>query len=106
MTVLFAGAFLAGATLVTMVVPLLASLDSLTPLVLSFTVFAAAGWAAFLPLLVLVGAAVFVVEGAVFFRVAAARVDLALSTMLVRILAAPPAGIGAAGFKGETGRAK
>jgi len=106
MTVLFAGAFLEGAALVTMVVPLLASLDSLTPLVLSFTVFAAAGWAAFLPLPILEGAAVFVVEDAVVFRVAAARLDLALSTMLVRILAAPPAVAGAAGFNGETGRAK
>lgn len=32
------------------------------------------------------------------------RVFLALSTMLVRIPAAPPDGTGAVGFKGETGR--
>lgn len=36
---------------------------------------------------------------------AAARVVFAFSTMFVRILAAPPEGAGAAGLRGETGRA-
>ncbi len=39
------------------------------------------------------------------FRVPTARVVFAFSTIFVRIPAAPPAGVGATGFKGETGRA-
>lgn len=38
--------------------------------------------------------------------VAAPRPDFAFSTMFVRILAAPPAGTGAVGLRGETGRAR
>jgi len=39
------------------------------------------------------------------FRVPAPRVVFAFSTILVRMLAAPPAGVGATGFSGDTGRA-
>jgi hypothetical protein len=49
-----------------------------------------------------------VLAGSAAFRVAAApRVDFAFSTMFVRIpAAAPPAGVGATGFNGDTGRAR
>ena len=40
------------------------------------------------------------------FRVAAPRVVFAFSTIFVRMLAAPPAGVGATGLSGEIGRAR
>ena len=49
---------------------------------------------------------VVVVEVVVTFLVAVARADFAFSTILVRIPAAPPAGIGGIAFIGDTGRAR
>lgn len=84
------------------IVPLLASLESLIVLGLPLpTLGAGAGAAVLLPRPTPV-----VFAGSAGFRVAAARVDLAFSTMLVRIPAAPPAGVGATGFKGDIGRAR
>ena len=45
-------------------------------------------------------------EEAVTFRDAVARVDFAFSTILVKILAGPPAVVGPIGFTGDIGRAK
>ena len=102
----FTGSFFAAAGFFfTIVVPVLASLDSLVLLGLPLLTLggAAAGAGLFprpTPVLELV------LELAVTLRAAAvARVVLALSTMLDNIPAAPLVGTGAAGFNGESGRA-
>lgn len=107
-TVLFAGTFLAAAAaFLTMVVPLLKLLDSLAVLALPFPVLVGAlGTGAFLPPLPAPVVVVVVGGGAVFFAAPPARVDLALSIMLLMIPEAPVGFTGeTAGFKGETGRA-
>lgn len=44
--------------------------------------------------------------GSAAFRATAPQVDLAYSTIFVRILSAPPVRVGATGFKGDIGRAR
>ncbi len=102
-TVFFgAGSFFAGAVFLTTVVEL-DSLESLMVLALPLPIFGATTGAAVLfprP------APVPVLASVTFFVAAAPRVDFAFSTIFVRIPAAPPAGAGAVGFNGDTGRAK
>jgi hypothetical protein len=105
-TVLFAGAFLAAgaATGFLTIVFWLLELPSLESLIARPlpTFGAAAGAAARFPR----PAPPVVVLCSVTLRVAAAPlVVFALSTIFVRILAAPPEGAGAAGLRGEMGRA-
>lgn len=99
MTVFFSfadTAFLAAAGFLTIVV-VLPSLESLIALPLPTLGADAAGTVLFpLPA---------PVEVSVAFLVAAARVAFVFSTILVRIPAAPPTIVGAAGLRGETGRA-
>ena len=84
---------------------MLASLESLIVLALPLPTLGAgagAGAAVLLP-----RPAPVVLAGSVGFRAAVPpRVDLAFSTMFVRIPAAPSAGVGATGFNGDTGRAR
>jgi hypothetical protein len=104
-TVLFTGAFLTGAAFFTMVVELLASLDSLILLALPFpTLGAGAETGALLPLPA--PAAELAVDEVVTLRPTLVRVDFAFSTMLVSIAAAPPWMLGADGFSGDIGRVK
>lgn len=102
MTVLFGGAFFATAVFVTTVaeLPLLVSLlvlarpfPTLGGPVTAGTFLPRPTPADELPL-----------DDAVTVRVPAPRVAFAFSTMCVKIPAAPPAVIGAVGFRGETGR--
>lgn len=105
MTVLFAGAFLAGAVLVTITVPAVAALDSLLLLALLFTTLVGAlGTGAFLATLPApaVGAGAGA-GGTAAFRVPLPRFDLALSTMLLKIPAAPVVFVGDVGFIGDAG---
>ena len=97
-------AFFAAPGFLTTTVPALASLESLVVLALPLPTFgAAAGAAVLFPRPAPTAA---VEADSVGFRAPVVREDLALSTMFVRIPAAPPAGTGAAGFSGDTGRAK
>jgi len=101
-TVLLAGSFFAATGFLT-IVPLLASLESLIVLALPLATLGADAGAGATVLLPRPTPVVF--AGSAGFRVAA-RVDLAFSTMLVSIPAAPPAGVGATGLKGDIGRAR
>lgn len=102
-TVLFAGSFFAAAVGFRTTVPLLESLWSLIVLALPLPTLGALGAAAArFPR----PAPVAGLAASAFRAPAPARVDFAFSTMLVRMPAAPPAGVGAVGLRGEMGRAR
>ncbi len=104
-TVFFAGDLVGAVVLVTRVVPELVSVDWLLLLTLPLRPFTAAGsWYAFLPRPA--PAVELADDEAVVFLAAVARVDLAFSTIFVRIPAAPPAIVGPTGFSGDMGLAR
>jgi hypothetical protein len=97
-TAFLTGDLVDGAALVTTVVPELVSVDWLLLLALPFAAFDdPAPWVAFLARPV--AAAELPDDEAVTFLAAVARVDLAFSTIFVKMPAAPPGG--PMGFKGD-----
>jgi hypothetical protein len=103
-TVFFTGDLVGAVVFVTTVVPELVSVDWLLLLALPFRFFTVTAWGTFLPFPA--PAVELADDEAVVFLAAVARVDLAFSTMFVRIPAAPPAIVGPTGFSGDTGLAR